>query len=100
MIGAMTDTPVPNAPCPACGYKMDRAASVTGPGGPQEGDCTICINFSEILIFDRKLRTRRPTDAEMIALQRGHNWPTVQKAVMATRMVKARRHERQAKPVD
>ena len=93
----MTEIIVPNAPCPGCGYKMDRATCVSDhAAAPKPGDYTICINCSEILIFDRKLRTRRPTDREMIALQTGCRWPMVQKAVALTRMQKQRRDAKQA----
>lgn len=60
----------PDHICPSCGYKMDRAAAVAGPGEPiilpREGSISICMKCAAISIFNADL-TLRAITAEEIA---------------------------------
>jgi hypothetical protein len=49
--------------CRFCGYGTDAASTLDG-AKPGPGDVCLCINCGEWNILDRKLRFRKPTDAE------------------------------------
>ena len=46
---------VPECECPVCGYVMDMATGVNNTGGPVEGDISICMKCSTLLVFQEDL---------------------------------------------
>lgn len=64
----MTENVTPESTCPACGYKFDRASSLTGEHRPDADDFTLCLNCGAIFRFNADLTTREATPAELEAL--------------------------------
>jgi len=60
----MKTTVTPNSICPYCGHKFNRASNPEGQV-PTPGDYSVCIECSEILVFDDDLLLRKPTDKEL-----------------------------------
>jgi len=60
--------------CPACGEMLDGSTGVGKTGEdelPAEGDISICAFCAVPLVFDRKLKVRRMTKAEIRELPFG-----------------------------
>jgi uncharacterized protein YehS (DUF1456 family) len=52
--------------CPYCGYKCDAVTCIEKEGAfPRSGDITMCLNCGKGLIFDERLKMRRPTVEEL-----------------------------------
>lgn len=47
--------------CPFCRSAIDAAS---GPKEPEDGDATICYSCENLLIFDKNLRLRVPSEDE------------------------------------
>lgn len=50
-----TDFKMPDALCPCCGYKFNRASNTRGTDKPVVGDFSVCINCGALLRFDANL---------------------------------------------
>lgn len=61
----MTTTATPRVLCGTCGYLFTNSTGVTSDTAPEAGDFSICINCGAVLIFDRDLRLRIATEAEI-----------------------------------
>jgi hypothetical protein len=74
----------PDNPCPSCGSELNAA---TGPAGlpPDPGDISVCYDCGEILTFNDDLTSRKLTAREMIDLQRGLEWPLVERMALKVR---------------
>lgn len=60
---------VPATPCPYCGTSNDAATDPTEDRlAPAPGDVSVCFTCGEFLLFDHKLRTRKPTYVELAGL--------------------------------
>jgi hypothetical protein len=55
---------VPECDCPVCGKKLNRVSGVDNEGTPSEGDFTVCIACSSLLVFMPDLTVRMPTVTE------------------------------------
>ena len=60
-------TQVPDAQCPFCGHRLDRAGSPEGQT-PKSGDISVCIECSSALVYEKGLTLRAMTNAEIGAL--------------------------------
>jgi hypothetical protein len=64
----MTTTRVDPDNCPYCDTHLD--AITPGPGNPdatpEPGDITVCIGCCHVLVFDRDMKTRKPTVQEAL----------------------------------
>jgi hypothetical protein len=62
-----TENTVPEAGCPLCGHRIDRASS---PGGtaPKPGDIAVCICCTAALVFDGNLQPREMSRHEIAGL--------------------------------
>ena len=68
--------------CPYCGHKFNRQAGVETNDKPKAGDVSLCIKCGGVLIFNKKLRMRRPTAKE---LKEVAGLPDTQRAIAAWR---------------
>ena len=65
----MTTTDVPLTKCPTCGNAIECATALDDSDAvPSPGDCTVCLECAEVLIFTEGLGLRRSTLAERSAL--------------------------------
>lgn len=65
----MIENLIPEAPCPACGYVMDRATAIFEEGAvPAAGDLTVCIRCGAALEFGPGLELL-PTDVTKLPLE-------------------------------
>lgn len=76
----MKETVVPKCSCPYCGIITDRAGSANGENTPVGGSISICVECTEISLFDDDLTIRRPDLAELTSIQRSAVWPEVERA--------------------
>jgi hypothetical protein len=83
------------SPCPFCGKVMDCASNIEGKGAPEPGDVSLCIYCGGVMIFDRELVGRKPTDPELFALALSDCWPTVERA---RRAIMIELHRRKVAP--
>jgi hypothetical protein len=61
-------TRLPETKCPSCGNGLDCATTVDDSDAvPSPGDCTVCLNCAEVLIFTEVLGLRPSTIAERSA---------------------------------
>jgi hypothetical protein len=60
-----SDYKIPQSFCPACDYRMEMADNVHGGGAPDPGDCSVCLNCGQLLIFTDDLTLRVMTAAEV-----------------------------------
>lgn len=65
-----TGTPkIPPQMCRQCGYKFDASSATRKSGGkklmPKPGNVSICLNCGDLTFFDKGLRLRPPTPAEL-----------------------------------
>ena len=51
--------------CPWCGYKLDAATNMTGEGGPEPGDLTLCFKCASPLQFDADMRLAKITNGKL-----------------------------------
>lgn len=65
---------IPPSPCPNCGKVLDAATGVDKRRRPNDrmvprpGNVSVCISCGHICVFDKKLRLRNPTEAEMVQI--------------------------------
>ena len=61
-------TRLPISQCPYCGQRLDAASPADHSDAvPAPGDFTVCIICASPLVFDRKLRVRKPKPGEVPA---------------------------------
>lgn len=66
----LRDTPTPVTACPYCGHRLDRAMAgdpKEPDATPSEGDLSVCISCSSIMVFAADLTLRRPEPGEIKA---------------------------------
>ena len=51
--------------CPWCRIEHEAATGLTGPGGPEPGNVSLCFNCSAPAVFTDDLKLRRMTNAEL-----------------------------------
>jgi len=66
----MSDPEIPEAACPHCGYKSDRASEIRGSGHvrsavPEPGDFTLCFGCAGVLKFGPDLTLVAMSDDEV-----------------------------------
>jgi hypothetical protein len=76
--------------CPLCRKVLNACTNMTGDEGPVEGDATVCLYCSSVLLFGPNLKLRVATLEELPEEIR----PTLRKIVLATMTVKAQRERR------
>ena len=54
--------------CPYCGYYLDAATAVEDQGRPEEGDLSVCLKCTGVLIYNEHGKPCVLTDAERDAL--------------------------------
>lgn len=73
--------------CTNCGYELDAATVVAEEIGnktsPEEGDITICIGCGHLMVFDKDMVLRNPTDDEILKVAGDPRMVAVQKALAA-----------------
>jgi hypothetical protein len=94
----MTEWKTPRQACLNCGYVVDAASNSpleTEPAAPTEGDATVCIECSHIMIFKADGTVRNATPAEMNAVANDPDVLKLLTAMGALRRTKLwrRRHE-------
>ena len=65
--------------CVECGKIADRC---DGPGQPKPGDAALCIGCGSLNIFDKNLRYRMPTVAEMLAAANSSKVQMIRRAIL------------------
>ncbi len=89
-----TSKPIAMCNCPSCGHRFDRATCVVEEGAaPSPGDCTICIECAQALVFNDDLTVRKITPAEVRRLMTSQPdaWATIERAQQAVRTVQRQR---------
>jgi len=43
---------IPTCFCLKCGHTFTHASNLTGKGNPRPGDCTLCIECGQLLVFN------------------------------------------------
>jgi len=81
------------SPCPNCGVALDGATAVDEDGidyaaKPQPGNPTVCILCNHISVWDKQLRLRNPTPAEMREISKNK---VVRQVVAGVALVRAMR---------
>ncbi len=73
---------IPESPCPACAYPMNRADNVHGPAGaPEVGSLTLCLNCGQLLVFDAPSSLRMPTREEISEVMADSKaWEVIEKS--------------------
>jgi hypothetical protein len=71
--------------CPWCGKKLDAATGAGHDESVTPGDISICAYCGEVMLFERDLKTRRPTELELIEIQRSESWPLVERVRTAVK---------------
>lgn len=70
-------------PCPYCGAALDAATPARPEDAremPEPGASTICIECGGWLIFEKRLRLRKPTEDELIEIGLDDDCRTARKA--------------------
>jgi hypothetical protein len=52
--------------CPHCGYMLDAASNIDGDRAPTTGDVTICINCTNICLYETATTLRVATKQELL----------------------------------
>jgi len=63
---------IPKSQCPRCSKFLDRATCANGEASPKEGDCTICIECGQWLVFCEGLAMRTMEEREIVDLPDEH----------------------------
>jgi hypothetical protein len=74
--------------CPHCGYLFECASGVGHDDAPSPGAITVCIHCAGIAIFGEGLAMRKPTLAELTALEgteAGRHIDRLRSAIRASR---------------
>jgi hypothetical protein len=58
------ETRTPEQRCPKCKTILDSASGVNTDRSPKEGDITLCIKCAVLLVFNKDLIMRLPTNEE------------------------------------
>lgn len=73
---------VPESVCPTCGERLDACRAI-GRRIPKEGDISLCINCSAILVFDKNLIMVKPDKNELAEIMAN---PDIAMAVTVTKL--------------
>lgn len=73
---------MPGASCPYCGAQHNRASGV---GQPSPGDASICIECTEVGVFDHQFSIRKPTEAEAREIAEDEVIGTYRKALISAK---------------
>jgi hypothetical protein len=81
--------------CPHCGTVNPLATGLSGGGGPNVSDVTLCIACGSFSVFDKKLALRKPTGEEQVWFATNRDtrrlyfaWLMTQRKVTAIRRAK------------
>lgn len=74
-------------PCPVCNYRIDsHTVAFEEKADPVEGDASICMKCSSLLVFDAGLVLRCPTDEQLLGfMAETESWMQIERARAAVR---------------
>ena len=77
---------IPLSYCLCCNKRLDGATAVSDAVLPVEGNFTVCVYCSHLMVFDTELKLRQPTDDEIIAAAAN---PDIIRAMRVTGRIRA-----------
>lgn len=63
--GMARSTAIPDQRCPQCGRAFDTASHAIEAISPKPGDLTVCLGCASVLQFDKAMRNRVVSEAQL-----------------------------------